>query len=420
MERLHISGGRVLEGDVSISGSKNACLPVLAATLLSADQIDILNLPELVDVSTMLKLIKELAGKCYERDGSALSIRAEEIQSKKAPYDLVRTMRASFLVLGPLLARCGYAEVSLPGGCAIGSRPVDQHLKGFEAMGAKIEVREGYVIAKTPEGLQGADIYFDKPTVGGTENIMMAASLASGTTNIFNAATEPEVKNLGDFLRAMGADISGHGSNHIKIKGVSHLKGCTYKVSADRIEAGTFMVAAAATRGQITMNGADPRELEVVTELLRESGAEVETSVDRIRVSMETRPRAVNIETAPFPGFPTDLQAQFMVLNSVAKGKAFVREQIFENRFMHVQELIRMGAKIELRGSNMAVVTGRKALKGAPVMATDLRASSSLVIGGLVADGETIIDRIYHIDRGYEAIERKLSVLGASVRRIQN
>jgi UDP-N-acetylglucosamine 1-carboxyvinyltransferase len=414
VERLHISGGRALGGDIAISGSKNACLPVLAATLLSADQIDISNLPELVDVSTMLKLIKELAGKCYELDGSALSIRAKEIQSKKAPYDLVRTMRASFLVLGPLLARCGYAEVSLPGGCAIGSRPVDQHLKGFQAMGAKVDVKEGYVIAETPEGLQGAEIYFDKPTVGGTENIMMAASLASGTTNIFNAATEPEVKNLGDFLCAMGADVSGHGSNQIK------LKGCTYKVPADRIEAGTFMVAAAATRGQITINGADPRELEVVTELLRQSGAEVETSVDKIRVSMEARPRAVDIETAPFPGFPTDLQAQFMVLNSVAKGKAFVREQIFENRFMHVQELIRMGAKIELRGSNMAVVTGRKALKGAPVMATDLRASSSLVIGGLVADGETIIDRIYHIDRGYEAIEKKLSVLGASVRRIRN
>ena len=420
MERLHISGGRALEGDISISGSKNACLPLLAASLLSADQIDILNLPKLVDVSTMLKLIKELAGECYGLDGSALSIGAKEIQCKKAPYDLVRTMRASFLVLGPLLARCGYAEVSLPGGCAIGSRPVDQHLKGFEAMGAEIEVREGYVIAATPEGLQGADIYFDKPTVGGTENIMMAASLASGTTNIFNAATEPEVKNLGDFLRAMGADISGHGSNQIKIKGVSHLKGCTHRVSADRIEAGTFMVAAAATQGQITIHGVDPRELEVVTELLRESGAEVETSVDRIRVSMEARPRAVNVETAPFPGFPTDLQAQFMALNSVAKGRAFVREQIFENRFMHVQELIRMGAKIELRGSNMAVVTGRKALKGAPVMATDLRASSSLVIGGLVAYGETIIDRIYHIDRGYEAIEKKLSALGASVKRIRN
>lgn len=420
MERLHISGGNVLEGDISISGSKNACLPVLAASLLSSERISIFNLPDLVDVSTMLKLIGKLAGECYEQDGSALSIKAEEIQCKKAPYDLVRTMRASFLVLGPLLARCGYAEVSLPGGCAIGSRPVDQHLKGFEAMGAHIEVRDGYVIAKTTEGLQGADIYFDNPTVGGTENIMMAASLASGTTNILNASAEPEVKNLGDFLNAMGADVSGHGSNQIKVKGVSSLRGCTHRVAADRIEAGTFMVAAVATRGQITMNGVDPRELEVVTELLSEFGAEVETSSDRIRVSMEARPVAVDIETAPFPGFPTDLQAQFMVLNAVARGKAFVREQIFENRFMHVQELIRMGAKIELRGSNMAVVTGRKALKGAPVMATDLRASSSLVIGGLVAVGETIIDRIYHIDRGYEAIEKKLSALGATVRRIRN
>ncbi len=419
MERLLISGGNILEGDVSISGSKNACLPVLAASLLCSDRISISNLPDLVDVSTMLKLIEKLAGKCYEYDGSALSIQAEEIKSNKAPYHLVRTMRASFLVLGPLLARCGYAEVSLPGGCAIGSRPVDEHLKGFEAMGAEIEIKEGYVIAKAGEGLQGSDIYFDSPTVGGTENIMMAASLASGITKIFNAATEPEVKNLGDFLNAMGADVAGHGSHEITVKGVPALRGCSHRVSGDRIEAGTFMVAVVATRGQITMDNVEPEELKLVIELLSESGAQVETSGDRIRISMDARPRSVDIETAPFPGFPTDLQAQFMVLNAVAKGKAFVREQIFENRFMHVQELKRMGAKIELRGSNMAVVTGRRSLKGAPVMATDLRASSSLVIGGLVADGETIIDRIYHIDRGYEAIEKKLSALGAKVRRIR-
>ncbi len=419
MDKLSITGGNPLSGRLRVSGAKNSTLPILAGTLLTDQPVTICNAPHLHDVTTMIELLGSLGVEVVVDEKLNVEVCARSLGELLAPYELVKTMRASFLVLGPLVARFGQAKVSLPGGCAIGSRPVDQHLKGLEAMGADIEVVDGYVLAKAPAGLTGRDVYMDVVTVGGTQNLMMAACLARGTTRLYNCAQEPEVVDLGNFLATLGAKIQGYGSSVIEIQGVESLHGGTHMVMPDRVEAGTYLVAAAATGGCIRVVDADPTTLTAVLEKLQQAGARITTGDDWIELDMRDRQlRAVDIETAPYPGFPTDMQAQFMALNAVAEGAATIRETIFENRFMHVQEINRLGANIEVHGQSMAVVHGVDGLTGAPVMATDLRASSSLVIAALVAHGTTVIDRIYHIDRGYETIEEKLQQVGAQVQRV--
>ncbi len=413
-----IQGGARLNGEVRISGAKNAALPILAATLLADEPVTICNLPHLHDITTMLELIRRMGVELTVDEKLSVEIDTRAIKEFHAPYELVKTMRASILVLGPLLAHFGEAQVSLPGGCAIGSRPVDLHIRGLEAMGADIEVEGGYIRAKSNGRLKGAKIFFDVVTVTGTENILMAATLAEGQSIIENAAREPEVVDLANCLIAMGADIQGAGTDTIIVKGVESLKSCRYSVMPDRIETGTYLVAAAATRGYVKTKNTRADIMEAVLQKLQEAGAKVEVGEDWISLDMEgRRPKAVNITTAPHPAFPTDMQAQFAALNAVAEGVGRIKETIFENRFMHMQEMIRMGANVLIDG-NSATIEGVEQLRSAPVMATDLRASASLVIAALVADGETVIDRIYHIDRGYECIEEKFEMIGASIRRI--
>lgn len=416
MDKLLIQGGSPLHGEVSISGAKNAALPILCASLLSAEPLHITNLPHLNDVSTMLRLIGQMGVEVTMDGNDGLILNSHGLNNPAAPYDMVKTMRASILVLGPLLARCGEAKVSLPGGCAIGARPVDQHIKGLQAMGAEIHVENGYVLAKARR-LKGARIVTDMVTVTGTENLMMAAVLAEGETIIENAAREPEVLDLANCLISMGAHISGAGTDSIKIRGVERLHGASHAVMPDRIETGTYLCAAAVTRGAIRLTNTSADYLDSVVQKLREAGCDVLAEPDGIVLTAPQRLKAVSIRTEPYPAFPTDMQAQFMAINCVAEGSAAIRETIFENRFMHAVELIRLGADIKIDANN-ALVTGVQHLNGATVMATDLRASASLVIAGLVAQGETLIERIYHLDRGYERIEEKLTRLGASVRRV--
>ena len=422
MDKLLIKGGAQLRGELRASGAKNSAVLMLAASLLANEPVTIENVPHLRDITTMIELLGSLGVEVIVDEKMSLEIHANTIKTYTADYDLVRKMRASFLVLGPMLAHYGQAVVSLPGGCAIGPRPVDQHLKGLEALGAKIEMEEGYVRAKVDGRLQGAHFMFDFCTVGGTEQILMAATLAEGQTVLENCAREPEIIDLANCLNEMGADITGHGTDTITINGVESMHGCTHRVIPDRVESATYLIAAAATGGCVKVKEARPEHLEVVLNKLREAGAKVTISDDGIEVDMEgRRPKAVSIVTAPYPSFPTDLQAQMMVLNSIAEGTATVKETIFENRFMHVHEIIRMGANIRLEGNNtIAIVEGVKELKGAPVMANDLRASVSLVIAGLAAKGDTVVDRIYHIDRGYEQVEEKLRLLGADIERVQS
>lgn len=416
MQQFLVKGGARLQGQVSISGAKNAALPIMFATLLAEQPSVISNVPALKDIDTTFKLLR-MFGAVVEREADRVTVDATNITSQVAPYELVRTMRASILALGPLLARFGYAEVSLPGGCAIGARPVNLHIDGLRKMGAQIVVEHGYIKARA-ERLKGAHLVMDMVSVTGTENLLMAATLADGVTIIENAAREPEVVDLANYLIALGAKITGAGSPTIRIEGVPGLKGASHKVLPDRIETGTFLVAAAVTGGDVTCVNTDPAELEVVLEKLREAGADVTTGPDWIRLNMTGRTlKSVNVKTVPHPGFPTDMQAQFTVLNVVAEGVGVVTETIFENRFMHVPELQRMGALIQLEG-NTAVCQHTPQLNAAQVMATDLRASASLVIAGLVAEGDTVVDRIYHIDRGYEQIEFKLQNLGAQISRI--
>lgn len=419
MEKFLVSGNATISGTVTVSGAKNAALPIMAAALLaSSGRVELSNVPDLNDIKTISKLMESLGATVTRGEGTA-TIDSTNIDEPTAPYELVKTMRASVLVLGPLLARLGEAKVSFPGGCAIGSRPVDLHLKGLEAMGAQIEIEDGYIVAKAPAGgLKGAEVHFDVVSVGATENVLMAAALARGTTVLRNSAREPEVVDLCHFLNAMGADISGIGTDTLTINGVAALTGCDYRVVADRIEAGTFLVAAAATRGSVTLLNAAPDTMAVVLHKLREAGADIHIDETTIHLDMHgKRPKAVDIHTAPHPEFPTDMQSQFLAMNSVSEGSATVVETIFENRLVAAQEMNRMGADIHLEG-NRAQVRGVESLKAAPVMATDLRASASLVIAGLVAEGETLIDRIYHIDRGYEKIESKFAELGATIKRI--
>ncbi|VAW53602.1 UDP-N-acetylglucosamine 1-carboxyvinyltransferase [hydrothermal vent metagenome] len=417
MNKLMINGGVKLEGKVRISGAKNAVLPILAATLLAEGPATIENVPHLHDVTTTMELLGCMGVMVSVDEKLSVEVDSSTIDNYTAPYHLVKTMRSSILVLGPLLARFGEAEVSLPGGCAIGSRPVDLHIKGLQDMGAEIDVSNGYIHAKAKR-LKGARLVMDIVTVTGTENLMMAAALADGTTIIENAAREPEVVDLANFIIAMGGKISGAGTDTITIEGVEKLHGTRYRVLPDRIETGTFLVAAAITGGSITVKDTDPELLDAVTDKLREAGAKVEVGDDWITLDMEgKRPKAVSVRTAPYPAFPTDMQAQFAALNTIAEGTSTVVETVFENRFMHVQELKRMGADIEIEG-NTAIIRGVDALTSAPVMATDLRASASLIIAGLVASGETEVQRIYHIDRGYENIEEKLALLGAKIRRV--
>lgn len=416
MEKLKIRGGRRLIGEVRTSGAKNAALPILAASLLTAGDLVLKNVPDLADVRTMLKLLEGMGVK-VKRDGSNVTLNAGAVTSTTAPYDLVKTMRASILTLCPLAARFGSAQVSLPGGCAIGARPVDQHIKGLRALGAEVEIEHGYVNAKCSR-LKGARIVTDMVTVTGTENLLMAAVLADGTTVIDNAACEPEVEDLADCLNAMGAKISGAGTSTITVEGVQALHGAEHAVIADRIEAGSFLCAAAATKGDVLVTHCVPGDLEAVIGKLREMGADIETGKDWIRLRMDDRPRPVRIRTAPHPGFPTDMQAQFMAVLCLADGASSITETIFENRFMHVPELARMGAKISIDG-HTAVIAGVEKLEGADVMATDLRASASLVIAALAAEGESTVDRLYHLDRGYEHMEAKLRALGADVERLQ-
>ena len=418
MDKLHIRGGKTLGGVLRVSGAKNAALPILAATLLTSEKTTIHNLPHLHDITTMMELLGCLGAGLTVGERLSIEIDGASVNKLVAPYELVKTMRASILVLGPLLARFGAAEVSFPGGCAIGSRPVDLHLKGLEAMGARIEIEGGFIKATCPEGLRGAEITMETVTVGGTENLLMAASLATGRTTIRNAAREPEVIDLAQCLIAMGAKISGAGTSTIEIDGVPALKGADYTVMPDRIEAGTYLVAVAATGGMLRLQGAVAHHPDIVLDKLKECGASIKTGVDWIELDMKgRRPKAVGITTAPYPGFPTDMQAQFTALNAVAEGVGRVTETVFENRLIQTHEMNRMGANILIEG-NTAIVTGREKLTGAPVMASDLRASASLVIAGLVAGGETLVDRIYHIDRGYECIEEKLQQLGADIRRL--
>jgi len=416
MDKLVIQGGIPLSGEIRISGAKNAALPILCAALLTEEPLRIGNVPYLRDVTTMLELLNQMGAEISVNDRMGVEIVARKLHNPAAPYELVKTMRAAILVLGPLLARCGQARVSLPGGCAIGSRPVDLHIKGLQAMGAEIEIEHGYILARAAR-LKGARIFMDTVTVTGTENLMMAATLAEGATVLENAAREPEVVDLANCLIAMGAKIEGVGSDVITIHGVDRLHGADYRVMPDRIEAGTFLVAVAATGGKVLLKDVRPDILDAVLEKLREAGAHIECGADTISLEMAGPLKSVNVRTAPYPAFPTDMQAQFMALNAVANGAATVTETIFENRFMHVQELQRLGANIEIEG-NTAVVRGVATLSGATVMATDLRASASLVVAGLVAQGETSVERIYHIDRGYECIEEKLSQLGARIKRV--
>lgn len=418
MDKLIITGGNRLEGEVRISGAKNSALPILAATLLADEPVTISNLPHLHDITTMLELLRQMGVELTIDEKLSVEIDPRSLTSTIAPYELVKTMRASILVLGPLLAHFGHAEVSLPGGCAIGSRPVDLHLKGLEALGAEITVEEGFIRATCDGRLKGGRVFFDIVTVTGTENILMAAALAQGQSIIENAAREPEIVDLAEFLIAMGADITGHGTDTIIVNGVASLKSCTYPVVADRIETGTYLVAAAATRGRVKVKNTRPDILDAVLQKLEEAGAEIECGPDWISLDMKgKRPKAVNLTTAPYPAFPTDMQAQFAALNIIAEGVGVIKETVFENRFMHMQEMLRMGAKITIDG-NTAITEGREVLTGAPVMATDLRASASLVIAAMVATGDTVIDRIYHIDRGYECIEEKMQLLGAKIKRI--
>ena len=417
-DKLIIKSGGPVSGELRISGAKNSALPIIAATLLADTPITIGNLPHLNDVTTMINLLGTMGVDLVMGEDISIEVNANNIKTLVAPYELVKTMRASILVLGPLVARFGEAQVSLPGGCAIGSRPVDIHLSGLEAMGAKIEVTDGYVKATVDGRLKGAKFFMDTVTVTGTENLLMAAVLADGVTHLENAAREPEVVDLAECLIAMGAKITGHGTDVIRIEGVESLHGCHYNVMPDRIETGTYLVAAAATGGKIKLKDTRADILEAVLHKLEEAGAKIETGEDWISLDMEGRkPKAVSIKTAPYPAFPTDMQAQFLVMNIVAEGTATVTETIFENRFMHVQELARMGANITLEG-NTCITHGGDVLTGAPVMATDLRASASLVIAGMMAKGETVVDRIYHIDRGYECIDEKLQLIGANVRRL--
>ncbi|TWI55403.1 UDP-N-acetylglucosamine 1-carboxyvinyltransferase [Pseudomonas duriflava] len=419
MDKLIITGGASLNGEIRISGAKNSALPILAATLLADTPVTVCNLPHLHDITTMIELFGRMGVQPVIDEKLNVEVNASTIKTLIAPYELVKTMRASILVLGPMLARFGEAEVALPGGCAIGSRPVDLHLRGLEAMGAKIEVEAGYIKARAPEGgLRGAHYFFDTVSVTGTENILMAATLAKGRSVIQNAAREPEVVDLANCLIAMGANIQGAGTDTIIVEGVERLGGARYSVLPDRIETGSYLVAAAATRGRVKLKDTDPTILEAVLLKLEEAGAHISTGSNWIELDMKgNRPKAVNLRTAPYPAFPTDMQAQFISMNAVAEGTGTVVETIFENRFMHVYEMTRMGAQIAVEG-NAAIVTGIPHLKAAPVMATDLRASASLVIAALVAEGDTLIDRIYHIDRGYECIEEKLQLLGAKIRRV--
>ena len=417
MDKFLIRGGNVLNGTVKISGAKNAALPLLAAMILAETSITLTNVPHLKDVNTLVKLIAGL-GITMKYEGDTVVADTSTLDNYFAPYELVKTMRASILVLGPLLARYGEAKVSLPGGCAIGSRPVDQHLKALEALGAEIEVEAGYVLAKVDGRLKGGEVVFDMVTVGGTENILMAAVLAEGTTTIRNAAREPEITDLANLLNKMGAKISGIDTDTLIVEGVESLQGCEYAVVADRIETGSYLAAAAITGGKIKTTHTDPNLMEAVLEKFEEMGAEVTRGEDWIELDMQgKRPKAVSFRTLPHPEFPTDMQAQIMAVNVLGRGFATISETIFENRFMHVPELCRMGANIQIEG-NDATVTGVEKLQGAPVMATDLRASFSLVIAALAAEGETVVDRIYHIDRGYEDVEAKLQSLGADIQRI--
>ena len=419
MNKLIICGGVPLAGDVRISGSKNAVLPILAGTLLADSPVIVRNVPHLHDVTTTMELLGRMGVSLTIGEKMSIEVAPTTLENTFAPYELVKTMRASILVLGPLLARYGTAEVSLPGGCAIGARPVDMHLSGLEAMGAQITVEQGYIKAKC-ERLQGARIVMDQVTVTGTENLMMAASLANGTTVIENAAREPEVVDLADFINAMGGKIENAGTDTITIHGVEKLRGCDYSVLPDRIETGTYLVAAAITGGKVLVKRTDPTLLDAVLAKLEEAGATIDVGEDWIELDMEGRkPRAVNIRTSPYPGFPTDMQAQFCALNAIAIGTGSVTETVFENRFMHIQEFVRLGASVQLEG-NTAIIKGVERMTGAPVMATDLRASASLILAGLVAQGETVVDRIYHIDRGYDHIEEKLAGLGARIQRVPN
>ncbi len=418
MDKLILEGGQKLQGTIRVSGAKNAVLPILAATLLYDQAVFIENIPHLNDVTTMLELLGRLGVKFILRDELAIEVDAATVHSVQAPYDLVRTMRASILVLGPLLARFGCAEISLPGGCAIGSRPVDVHVMGMQALGAEVKLEDGFIKATVNGRLRGAEIDLGKITVTGTENILMAAVLAEGTTTIHHAACEPEVTDLANMLNQSGARIKGVGTNTLIIEGVKKLTPTTYRVMPDRIEAGTYLVAATMCSGAITLNNACPEVMAAVLERLQATGAHIEISGQSIHLDMQgKRPQAVDIITSPYPMFPTDMQAQFLALNSIAEGEATVTENVFENRFMHVPELKRMGADIQLDGQKV-YSKGVESLKGAPVMATDLRASASLLLAGLVAEGTTIVNRVYHLDRGYECIEEKLASLGANIRRV--
>ena len=418
MDKLLIHGGVSLNGEIRIAGAKNSALPILAASLLAKDAMKICNLPHLYDITTMLELLGCMGVQPVVDEKLNVEVNSSSIKHCNAPYELVKTMRASILVLGPLLARHGRAEVALPGGCAIGSRPVNLHISALQAMGANIVVEDGYIKASVEGRLKGAHIVMDLVTVTGTENVMMAAAVADGKTIIENAAREPEVVDLADCLNQMGAQITGQGTDTISIEGVAELHGCNYAVMPDRIETGTYLIAAAATRGRIKVKDTKPDILESVLKKLEQTGAEIKVGENWIELNMHgKRPKAVSLRTAPYPAFPTDMQAQFTALNSVAQGTGSITETVFENRFMHVHEMNRMGASMKVEG-NTVIVKGVRALKGAPVMATDLRASASLIIAGLVAENETTVDRIYHIDRGYECIEEKLQLLGAKIRRI--
>ena len=417
VDKLLIRGGNALNGAIDVSGAKNAALPVLAGTLLSSEPVTVSNVPQLRDVSTTIMLLQSMGVKATFDEKLNVEVDASEVSKAVAPYELVKTMRASILVLGPLVARFGQADVSLPGGCAIGARPVDLHVHGLQAMGAEVVVENGYIRARAGR-LKGAHVVFDTVTVTGTENLMLAATLAQGETVLENAAREPEVVDVAEFLTGMGAKIRGAGTSTIRIEGVERLTGSGHRVVADRIEAGTYLVAAAMTGGSVRLNGARPDHLEAVIAKLQDAGASIASGDDWIEIDMRgRRPRAVDIRTSPYPGFPTDMQAQFCAMNAIADGVGTIKETIFENRFQHVLELQRMGADISIEG-NTAVCRGVRKLTAAPVMATDLRASAGLVLAGLAAEGETLVDRIYHVDRGYERIEEKLRQLGADIRRV--
>ena len=418
MDKLIITGGVRLDGEIRISGAKNSALPILSATLLADSPVTVANLPHLHDITTMCELFGCMGVELLVDEKMNVEVHASTIKQLKAPYELVKTMRASILVLGPLLARFGRAEVSLPGGCAIGSRPVDLHIRGLQAMGADIVVEDGYIKASVADRLKGAHILMDTVTVTGTENVLMAATLADGETIIENAARAPEVVDLAECLITMGAKITGHGTDVIRVQGVERLNGCTYSVLPDRIETGTYLIAAAATGGRVRLKDTQPDILDAILLKLREAGAALEWGDNWIELDMKgLRPKAIDLKTAPYPAMPTDIQAQFTALNTIAEGTGRITETVFENRFMHVQEMARMGADVVVEG-NTVIIQGVEQLKAAPVMATDLRASASLVIAALVADGDTVVERIYHIDRGYECIEEKLQQLGAKIRRV--